>query len=179
MNILLKMKNWQLFFISLILPIALSFLYLFFVDLETFEEGNKLVGAISIMYYAVFLAWNYKVAKTFNKKSEALSKKQLKRLDWLMIIFVIYIIYFTTHIWKFFPDSFLVSIPLFILMAVASFAFFYIVFCTAKTLKYIQLKNQIRTSDIIVEMFVIFYFPIGVWWLQRKVNQYYNEIRNT
>jgi len=176
MKILLKLKNWQLFLISFILPWILSFLYLFFVDLETFEAVDKLMGAISLMYYSVFLAWNYKVVKTFNKNFDVLTKKQVKRLDWLIIILVIYILYLTTHMSKFFPDSVIVSILLWILILTASFAFFYIVFCTAKTLKYIQLKNQLRTSDIIIEMFVIFYFPIGVWWLQRKVNQYYNEI---
>jgi hypothetical protein len=173
------MKNWQLFLISFILPWILSFSYLFFVDLETFEAGDKLMGAISLMYYSVFLAWNYKVVKTFNKNSDALTKKQIKRLDWLIVVLVIYILYLTTHISKIFPDSVIVSILIWILIFTASFAFFYIVFCTAKTLKYIQLKNQLRTSDIIVEMFVIFYFPIGVWWLQRKVNRYYNEIKST
>ena len=176
MKILLKLKNWQLFLISFILPWILSFLYLFFVDLETFEAFDKLMGAISLMYYSVFLAWNYKVVKTFNKNFDALTKKQVKRLDWLIVILVIYILYLTTHISKFFPDSVIVSILLWILILTASFSFFYIVFCTAKTLKYIQLKNQLRTSDIIIEMFVIFYYPIGVWWLQRKVNRYYNEI---
>ncbi len=179
MKILLKLKNWQLFLISFILPWILSFLYLFFVDLETFEAFDKLMGAISLMYYSVFLAWNYKVVKTFNKNFDALTKKQVKRLDWLIAILVIYILYLTTHISKFFPDSVIVSILLWILILTASFAFLYIVFCTAKTLKYIQLKNQLRTSDIIIEMLVIFYFPIGVWWLQRKVNRYYNEIKST
>lgn len=179
MKILLKLKNWQLFLISFILPWILSFLYLFFVDLETFKAVDKLMGAISLMYYSVFLAWNYKVVKTFNKNFDALTKKQVKQLDWLIIILVIYILYLTTHMSKFFPDSVFVSILLWFLILSASFSFFYIVFCTAKTLKYIQLKNQLRTSDIIVEMFVIFYFPIGVWWLQRKVNQYYNENKST
>jgi len=178
MNILLKMKAWQLFFISFILPWILSFLYLFFVDLETFEAVDKLMGAISIMYYAVFLAWNYKVVKTFNKNSDALTPKQIKRLDWLIAVLMIYMLYLTTHVNKFFPDSIIISILLWILIITASFAFFYIVFCTAKTLKYMQLKNQLRTSDIIVEMFVIFYFPFGVWWLQRKVNKYYLETIN-
>ncbi|MCW0485029.1 hypothetical protein [Gaoshiqia sediminis] len=178
MNILLKMKAWQLFFISFILPWILSFLYLFFVDLETFDAVDKLMGAISIMYYSVFLAWNYKVVKTFNKNSDALTKKQIKRLDWLIAVLVIYILYLTTHISKIFPDSVIVSILIWILILAASFAFFYILFSTAKTLKYMQLKNQLRTSDIIVEMFVIFYFPIGVWWVQKKVNRYYNEYKN-
>ena len=179
MKILLKLKNWQLFFISFILPWILSFLYLFFVDLETFEAVDKLMGAISLMYYSVFLAWNYKVVKTFNKNSDALTKKQIKRLDWSIVVLVIYSLYLITHISKIFPDSIIVSILIWILMFTASFAFFYIVFCTAKTLKNLQLKSQLRTSDIIVEMFVIFYFPIGVWWLQRKVNRYYNEIKST
>jgi cation transport ATPase len=173
------MKNWQLFFISFILPWILSFSYLFFVDLETFEAGEKLMGAITVMYYSVFFAWNYKVVKAFNKNSDALTKKQEKSLDWLIVVLIIYVLYVTSHINKFFPDSVIISILLWILIIAASYAFFYIVFCTAKTLKYSQLKNQLRTSDIIVEMFVIFYFPVGVWWLQRKVNRYYNEIKTT
>jgi hypothetical protein len=178
MNILLKMKSWQLFFISFIMPWILSFLYLFFVDLETFEAVDKLMGAVSIMYYSVFLAWNYNVVKTFNKNSDALTKKQVKRLDWFLLTLIVYLLYFITNTELKFPDSVILSILIWFLVITASFGFGYIVFCTAKTLKYFQLKDQLRTSDIIIEMFVIFYFPIGVWWLQRKVNRYYLENTN-
>ena len=179
MNILLRLKNWQLFFISFILPWILSFSYLFFVDLETFMAGDKLIGAVSLMYYTVLLTWNYKVIKTFNGKWNALTKKQIKRLNWLIVVLVIFILHFVTNIGDSYPDLIIIRILSFLLTFTAPFSFIYIVFCTAKTLKYIQLEKQLRTSDIIIEMFVIFYFPIGVWWLQRRVNKYYNEIKST
>lgn len=179
MNILLKLKNWQLFFISFILPCILSFSYLFFVELETYKPDDKLVGAFTLMYYTVFLAWNYIVIKTFNEKWGALKKKQIKRLNWLILVLVIYILHFVTNIGVFYPDSIIIQILSFLLTLTATFSFVYIVFCTAKTLKYIQLEKQLRTSDIIVEMFVIFYFPFGVWWLQQRVNKYYDEYKNT
>ena len=53
--------------------------------------------------------------------------------------------------------------------------FFYLTYGTAKTIKTVQLKENIRTSDIVVEMFLIFYLPIGIWWIQKRVNKYYNE----
>lgn len=178
MNFLLKLKNWQLFLISFILPWILSFSYLFFVDLKTFIAGDKLIGAISLMYYTVFLTWNYRVIKTFNRNWNALTIKQIKILNWLIVVLVIFILHLVTNIGEFYPDLIIIRILSFLLNLTASFSFFYIVFCTAKTLKYIQLEKQLRTSDIIIEMFVIFYFPIGVWWLQRRVNKYYNEIKS-
>lgn len=179
MNIILKLKNWQLFFISFILPWILSFSYLFFVDLETFMAGDKLIGAVSLMYYTVLLTWNYKVIKTFNGNWNALTKKQIKRLNWLFVVLAIFILQFVTKIGESYPNLIIIRILSFLLTFTAPFSFIYIVFCTAKTLKYIQLEKQLRTSDIIIEMFVIFYFPIGVWWLQQRVNKYYDDIKST
>ena len=135
-----------------------------------------MIEAISLIYYTVFLSWNYKVTKKFNENWGALTKKQIKRLNWLIVVFLIGILHLITRIGEFYPDSIIIRILSFLLTFTASFSFFYIVFCTAKTLKYIQLEEQLRTSDIIIEMFVIFYFPIGVWWLQRRVNKYYKEL---
>lgn len=179
MNILLKLKNWQLFFISFLLPTIIAVIKLITVDIENYgaEEFNNFLRPLAFLYYVILFIWNYRVTKTFNRYEKALTQKQLKLLDWLLTVLIIYVLYIIFH--EFLGISqFIVTRVLFWIFSFTSvFAFFYVIFCTAKTLKYMQFKNQLRVPDIIVEMFLILYFPIGVWWLQRKVNRYYVEIK--
>ena len=177
MDILLKMKNWQLFSVTFLLPMIIAIIKLSTVDLDTYEsdEFNDFLGPIAFIYYIILIIWNYKVTKTFNTHEKALTQKQLKMLDWLLTILIIYVLYNIIHSYLGISQFTLTRILYWIFSFTSVFAFFYIIFCTAKTLKYIQFKNQVRTPDIIFEMFLIFYFPIGVWWLQKKVNRYYNE----
>jgi hypothetical protein len=179
MDILLKLKNWQLFFISFLLPFIIVIIKLSSVNLDNYEseEFNDFLGPIAFIYYVILFIWNYRVTKTFNRYEKALTKKQLELLDWLLTILIIYVLYNIFH--KYLGIShYKVTEVLFMIFSFTSvFAFFYVIFCTAKTLKYIQFKNQLRVPDIIVEMFLILYFPIGVWWLQKKVNKYYNDFK--
>lgn len=176
---LLKLKNWQLFFLSFLLPTIIVIIKLSMVDIENYktEEFNNFLLPLSFIYYIILFIWNYAVIKTFNKYEKALTQKQLELLDWLLTVLIIYVLY---NVFNDFVGiyQFIVTRILFWVFTFTSvFAFFYIIFCAAKTLKYMQFKNQLRVPDIIIEMFLILYFPIGVWWLQRKVNKYYNEYK--
>ena len=179
MNILLKLKNWQLFFISFLLPTIIVIIKLSTVDIENYEteEFNDFLLPLSFIYYAILFIWNYRVIKTFNRYEKALTQKQLKLLDLLLTVLIMYVLYNIFHEYLGISQFVITTILFWIFSFASVFAFFYVIFCTAKTLKYIQLKNQLRVSDIIIEMFLILYFPIGVWWLQRKVNRYYNVIK--
>jgi len=180
MNILLRLKNWQLFIITILLPTIIVIIKLSTVELENYEtsEFNDFLGIVAFIYYVIFIFWNYNVTKTINNNEKALTKKQLKLFDWLLTVLIIYVLHNITHEYFGISQLLIVRILFWIFTFVSVYAFFYIIFCTSKTLKYIQLKNQLRTSDIIVEMFVILYVPIGMWWLQKKVNRYYNEIKS-
>jgi len=174
MDILLRIKNWQLFLIIFLLPWLLLIAYITIFESNS-STYNVFAAIFTLIYYVIFVGWNYKVIKTFNKTEKILTEKQNKRLDWLLIIFFIYLIFILFRTQVFETDLLVFRILSPILMLLSVYSFIFLVYCTAKTLKYLQLKNQIRTADIIVEMFIIFYFIIGVWWLQRKVNKYYDE----
>lgn len=178
MNILLKLKNWQLFLISFLLPTIIVIIKLTTVDLETYEteEFNDFLMPISFIYYIILFAWNYRVTKTFNRHEKALTQKQLKLLDLLLLVLIIYVLYNVFHEYLDLSKYGLITALFWMFTFTSVFAFFYTIYCTAKTLKYLQFKNQLRVPDIIVEMFLILYFPIGVWWLQRRVNKYYREL---
>jgi len=174
MAFILRLKNWQLFLIILLLPwilaIGLNMIFIF----KSYSDDITM-GIFTIIYYTIFMIWNYKVIRTFNKRELILKPKQLKRLDWLLIILCIYAIYLILPIEMRINGNLLMKILSPIVMLISAYAIVFVVFCTAKTLKGLQLKNQLRTADVIVEMFVIFYFPIGVWWLQKKVNRFLIE----
>jgi hypothetical protein len=175
MNILLRVKNWQLFLMIIPLPWIVAILLKTSFDFKSYDDVI-LMSVITIVYYSIFLTWNYKVIKTFNKNELILKPNQLKRLDWLLVILIVYGLYIILPMQIKTSDILWVKISSSIIMLFAMYAILFTVFCTAKTLKGIQLKSQLRTSDIIVEMFIILYFPVGVWWLQQKVNKFYKSI---
>ena len=174
MDFILRLKNWQLFLIIFILPwvIAIGLTLIFKFDNI---GGRTTLGIYTVIYYAIFIVWNYKVIKTFNKTKLILKPKQIKRLDWLLIIFCFYAVFLIFQTNLYLEGNVLTRILSQIIILFSIYTFIFLVFCTAKTLKGLQLKNDIRTSDIIIEMFVIFYFPVGVWWLQKKVNRLFIE----
>lgn len=159
-----------MFFLPLILSVGLNFLF----DFKKYSD-DVIMAIFTLTYYLIFVIWNYKVIRTFNKRQMILKPKHLKRLDWLLIILIIYTVYLIIPIEYKMNGNLLMNILSPIVMIFSAYAIFFMIFCTAKTLKRLQLQDNLRTADIIVEMFVIFYFPIGVWWLQKKVNLRLND----
>ena len=174
MDFILKLKNWQLFLIILLVPWILAIGLNMIFDLKSYRD-DLTIGIFTIIYYIIFMIWNYKVIRTFNQRELILKPKQLKRLDWLLVVLCIYAVYLILPIEIRMSGNLLMRILSPIIMIISAYALIFIVFCTAKTLKGLQLKEQLRTADIIIEFFVIFYFPIGVWWLQKKVNRFLIE----
>jgi hypothetical protein len=171
MDFLLKIKNWQLFLIVLIIPWIFGF-----VLKNVFNGDNAFMNVFTILYYLIFITWNYSVIYFFNKNENILSRKQIRILQFLFLNVLIYIIFLAFRFRIITNGSLVINLISFLFQLISVFAIFYLVFCSAKTIKYLKLKDQIRTSDIIIEMFVILYFPIGVWWFQREVNKYYKNI---
>jgi hypothetical protein len=171
MDFFLKIKNWQLFLIVFIIP----WIFGYFLK-NVFNGDNAFINAFTFLYYLIFITWNYSVIYFFNKKENILTRRQIRILQFLFLNVLIYIIFLAFRFRIIAKGSLIINLLGFFLQLISVFAIFYLVFCSAKTIKYLKLKDQLRTSDIIIEMFVILYFPIGVWWFQREVNEYYKNI---
>ena len=175
MDFILKLKNWQLFLIIFLFPFTIGFGLIAFIEFN-YNNESLIMGIVSIIYYAIFVLWNYKVIKTFNRRVRILKLQQIKRLDLSLIVLPIYAVFLLFPDKMFFNDDILLNIlsPIFIILM--TYAFFFMVFCTAKTLKGLQLKDQLRTADIIIEMLLILYFPLGIWSLQKRVNRFFIDL---
>lgn len=136
MNILLKLKHWQLFFISFLLPTIIVIIKLSTVDLESYEteKFNDFLQPLSFIYYVIFFIWNYEVIKTFNRYEKALTPKQLKALDWLLTILIIYVLYNILHEFLGVSQFIITRILFWTFSPISGFAFFIWCFVQQKPL---------------------------------------------
>lgn len=51
------------------------------------------------------------------------------------------------------------------------FCIFYCLYFVAKTIKTAELQRETAFSDFVGEFFLIWFFPIGIWFIQPRVNQ--------
>ena len=66
-----------------------------------------------------------------------------------------------------------------ILMLTGGFSIIFTAYCSAKTIKTLQHKENTRTADIIVEMFLILYFGFGILWVQKRVSKLLIDLNET
>ena len=53
----------------------------------------------------------------------------------------------------------------------AMFCMVYTLYFSAKTIKLAEQKKSVIFSDFVGEMFLIWFFPIGIWFLQPRINK--------
>jgi bacteriorhodopsin len=51
------------------------------------------------------------------------------------------------------------------------FYIFYTLYFAAKTVKTVELQREVTFSDFAGEFFLIWFYPVGVWIIQPKVNK--------
>lgn len=168
MNFLLRIKNWQLFFLLLIPCVVMSFLD--FVHSERSLLNNLICG----IYIFIIIAWNYIVIKEFNVKANIFSVRNLLLVDCiyyctiascLSVLYLINLEY-----------SLLIDWILSIAIITSISGLLFLVFNSSKILRMLKNKERRDFAGVIGTMIMILYFPVGIWWIQSKVNKYYMEI---
>ena len=55
------------------------------------------------------------------------------------------------------------------------FCIFYSVYFVAKTFKTVELQREVTFSDFVGEFFMLWFYPIGIWIIQPKINKMIEE----
>lgn len=184
----LKAKHWQLFLLTFGVLIAYQLFLFFTVVTNLGPEGEpatssligpfKIYPIIILIYLAVFFGWMWNVTNTHQGKIKAEIRKDLKwfnRLIYVPIIFFMTIMLYMTYLINqmlnsdTLPDySFVV--PLVILQFIAVIFSFYCIYVAARNFKLAETQRDVTIGDFIGEFVLIWFFPIGIWFLQPKVN---------
>ena len=64
--------------------------------------------------------------------------------------------------------NFIVIVPLHLF---AMFCIFYSLYFVSKTFKTVELQREVKFGDFAVEFFMIWFYPVGIWIVQPKINK--------
>lgn len=165
------MKRGRLFLLLIGMPFILDILIIFAGALGgySFEEMEPFIIGVSCIYCVVLLAWFYGLGLNLYKKCPDSARPSILtfRIAFIAQIVSAVFIYF-----RFGQDG-PAPMPTWMVafMPVAAFCALYIPYFIAKALKTAQMQRPVSFGDYAGEFFGMIYFPIGLWYIQPKINK--------
>ncbi|GAC1561823.1 MAG: hypothetical protein NVS3B13_33090 [Mucilaginibacter sp.] len=193
MDIFLRAKHWQLFLLTFGIPMLLQIVMIFSVFLNFGHPNDaaiftNLFGVVDVtmaLFMGVLLGWQWSVAMGLQKCLPTEIKMKTTRFKIFFFIPVIYLTVIALLVFIAFSHISSTELPgsvFFIVFACilpihlfAMFCIFYCLYFVAKTIKTVELQREVSFSDFTGEFFLAWFFPVGVWILQPKINKFRAE----
>lgn len=189
----LNAKHWQIFLLTFALPMFFQF-FMMGSMLSNFDtepnpdptamlNGMKFFPLLTILYVVIYFGWFWSVAIGLQSKVPENVSMKIKKFKAFFFIPLVYILIFTTIISMSFGNmqntspeiapSFLSSFMAIILPLhlFSMFCIFYSLYFVAKTIKTVELQREVKFGDFAGEFFMIWFYPIGIWIVQPKINE--------
>jgi hypothetical protein len=177
------MKHWQLFALVVVMPVILM-ISDGIMSLSPFVRGGKSITAIVgfAVCFAVFLGWFYALGIGLHSKLSSALRSNLHIFKSAVLIPLAYGAVVTVVMSYGFgsPGSQYqmtgLAIGLFFVFHLLSMAcMIYVLFFVAKELKAVESGRIVSFSDYAGELFLLWFFPIGIWFLQPRINTMFAE----
>ena len=183
MNIFLRMKAWQIFGLMVIIPFGFQ-IFIMITAFNTTELNFNaiftILPAFMLIFMTLFLAWLWALGTRLNnyisdkiKPSPTIFKFGIIYSFIYMALFLIFFVSLSTngignnHN----PASFMaIILPLHLL---AMSFMFYGIYFISKNLLMAEQQTLIKPAEIIGPFVFLWFFPIGVWFLQPRINTLY------
>lgn len=183
MTKLLTLKHWQLFLLIIGIPIIFEFVAIGFIISS--RDPTIMIyffPILMILFTGVFFGWFYALGTNLHKKLPNTAPMNLKKFKIFLFIPAVYILLICVFMTTTFsgisqPASFNPAIFGAIIVPVHLFSMFCIFYCmyfNAKALKTVELQRPLTFSDYAGEFFLIWFFPIGVWIIQPRINRLFD-----
>jgi hypothetical protein len=183
MDIFLKAKHWQIFLVSFGLPSLIEIIAMPFMIL-----GNnpaiilKIMPILMFFFAGGFFGWIWAIATGLQSKVPTgiiMKVKKFKIFFFIPIVYLLLIVVFMGKMMGGMPDMpepsgatiGLIMAIVFPLHIISMFGIFYSFYFAAKTYKTVELQREVSFSDFAGEFFLIWFYPVGVWIVQPKINQ--------
>lgn len=182
MKTLLTMKHWQLFLAIFVVPLALIVVG----EVQMFSSRNPMALLNLLLPALVLLAvgmggWWYALANELTRKAPSSVRVNARLLRLFIIIPFTYIILLCLLMGLLFSGLVnaeimkYLSLPVLLLHFFSMFCMFYGMYHLARLMKARELQRSVTFSDFSAEFFLFWFFPIGVWILQPRVNRMAEE----
>jgi hypothetical protein len=187
MTKLLTIKHWQLF--GLLIGIPMIFQFVMMGSVMTSKNPTIMFAAFPIMmilFIGLFFGWFYALGTNLHKKLPETATMNLTKFKIFLFIPVIYMLFLSVFMFCMFsnistggqpnPAIFALIVPLHLF---SMFCIFYCLYFNAKALKTVEWQKPVTFSDFAGEFFLIWFFPIGVWIIQPRINKLFDRTIDT
>jgi len=185
----LKAKHWQLFLLTFGIPMIIQIILMSSIMSAVIKEGEpniefmlnymKFIPLIMIFFALIYFGWFWSVGVGLDKLIPDRLKLKVGRFKLFLLFPLIYIFFFTTFMVYAMSsvlnsnvdpifNNFMFIIPMHLF---SMFCIFYCLYFVAKTIKTAEMQKEVSFGDFAGEFFLIWFFPIGVWILQPKINK--------
>ena len=193
----LNAKHWQLFLLTFGIPIVFQIIMMvsMFSDLVTNTNPDpekmfnyiKIFPIIMLLFMGIFFGWFWSVAIGLQKKvpeNVTMKVKKFKIFFFIPMVYMLCVMIFMSYTINVLIKSgsepnvgllgimFAIIIPLHLF---SIFCIFYTLYFVAKTFKTVELQREVEFSDFTGEFFMIWFYPIGIWIIQPKINKFIEE----
>ena len=173
MKILLRMKHWQLF-ILLLAPSFILNIFLFSAQ-QDFSTTALQFSIGMVLTTAVFFGWFYSMGTMLHRKLPDTVRMNITRFKIFLFIPLIYILFLSFFFGPIsINDDLSGAVMTGLIIPVHLFSMFCIFYClyfNAKALKAVEWQKNVTFSDFAGEFFLIWFFPIGLWIIQPRINK--------
>ncbi|AYB30315.1 hypothetical protein [Chryseolinea soli] len=193
----LKAKHWHLFLLTFGIPMIFQFVMMgtMFASIaggtqppDPSEIFNffKFIPVLMILFMGTLFGWIWSIAMGLQDKVPAGVKMKTTKFKIFFFIPIVYLLLFSVGISMMMsalpvmienggkPNIGLIGSMIGIIFPLHFFVMFCIFYCNyfvAKTFKTVELQRETTFSDFVGEFFMIWFYPIGIWIIQPKVNK--------
>jgi len=180
----LKAKHWQIFMLTIGLPIILEIILIPFIII-----GNnpmvilKIMPIMFIFFTGGLFGWLWAIAIHLQEKLPDDLKLKVNRFKTFLLVPIIYFMIFFVLLDSIMggaiengtgpdPAIFALIVP-FHLFAI--FCIFYCLYFVSRIFKTVELQRKVTFSDFSGVFYMILFFPFGIWTIQPRINKMIEE----
>ncbi len=181
MKIFLTAKHWQLFSLMFGLPILLELIAFW----QLAENRNVralfyVIPIIMFLYMVTFFGWFWSIGINLHPMLPPSVHMNLLIFKLLLLFPILYISLFSFFFYQSFnshtlainPKAFALIIPIHLF---SMFCLIYSLYFISKELKSVELQRPVTFSQYAGEFFLIWFFAIGVWFIQPRINKMFGK----
>jgi hypothetical protein len=170
----LKAKHWQVFIITFGLPFFIQIMLMPIIILTNNPMILLRIFPITmILFIGGFFGWFWSIAIGLQQVIPKQIQLNVNSFKVFLLIPLVYFILFLAFFITSFNSGIVNSGMLALIVPLHFFSIFSILYCVyfaAKTFKTAELQRNVTFSDFAGEFFLIWFFPIGIWIIQPKIN---------
>lgn len=189
MDRFLRAKHWQLFLLLFAIPMLFQTILMATVfvsmannsipDVSFMLTYIQFFPVVMLLVMSVYFGWFWAVGVGLQKKVPENVTMKVSRFKLFLLIPVVYLMLILLFVISMFrgmleggstPDPAIFAI-IFPLHLFSIFCIFYCLHFVAKTFKTVELQREVVFSDFAGEFFMMWFYPIGIWIIQPKINK--------